>query len=87
MHDTDFVTISTNGRSRIRVDEVQEHLMIPEYPHTKEGDIGIVHFIHCENPILRSTYDLDESSLNKRLCEIFTEVTSHVGSDHYTLFL
>lgn len=33
------------------MDEIQEHLMVPKYPNTKDFDTGIAHFIHCPNPI------------------------------------
>ncbi len=39
--------ISSNGRSKISVEEVIDYSMMPEYPATSEN--GILHFIHCQN--------------------------------------
>jgi hypothetical protein len=47
---TEFgAVISSNGRSKVSVAEVIDHLTMPEYPATSEN--GIAHFIHSGNPI------------------------------------
>lgn len=70
--------VSTNGPQDVLVDEVQEHLVIPEYPDTKESGVGIAHFVHCPNPIPNAVYDLDEASIKRQVSEAFTQVMSSV---------
>src|SRR6267378_1276029 len=41
--------ISSNGKNKVTITEVQEHLMMPDYPETSNE--GVLHFIHSKNPI------------------------------------
>lgn len=69
--------ISANNKAKITVDEIQEHLIMPSYPATKDSgsleDPGILHFIHCSNPI---GPNIDSESINA----IFTKEMSRVCS-------
>jgi hypothetical protein len=64
--------ISSNGRSKISVSEVIDHLVMPEYPATSEN--GILHFIHSENPI--------QSDEKAAIQEAFTREMSKVCTAH-----
>jgi hypothetical protein len=67
--------ISTNNKYKIAINEVEEHILMPPYPATKDSesleDPGILHFIHCSNPISKDT---DLEKINK----IFTREMSRV---------
>jgi hypothetical protein len=64
--------ISSNGQSRTIIHEIQEHLLLPDYPHTSYE--GILHFVHCENP-LKGIDNTDKSSI----CSAFTKFMSGVS--------
>ena len=65
--------ISSNGRSQIAVNEVADHLTIPDYPKTARH--GIVHFIHSRNPIEAT----DETSI----CKTFIKQALNVSSAYF----
>jgi hypothetical protein len=67
--------ISSNGRRKITVSEIQEHLIMPEYPAT--ANEGILHFIHSKNPIQSQSGEL-QAILDKEIYDGFTDVTSKV---------
>lgn len=63
----------------MQVDEVQEHIIVPEYPDTKDFDTRILHFIHYPNPIPPDVQDLDdENEVKSRIGEVFTKFMSQV---------
>lgn len=64
--------ISSNGRSKVTVDEVQEHMVIPDYPHTKDSATGILHIINIENPM--PSGELNSNEVNN----VFTQLMSKV---------
>jgi hypothetical protein len=43
------VLISTNGRSHVYASEIQDHFLVPEYPHTSSE--GILHYISLKEPL------------------------------------
>ncbi|CBF82235.1 predicted protein [Aspergillus nidulans FGSC A4] len=65
--------ISANNKAKITVDEIQEYLIMPSYPATKDSgsleDPGILYFIYCSNPI---GPNIDSESINA----IFTKEIS-----------
>lgn len=68
---TDGTLISTNRRDTVTAYEVQEHLLIPEYPAT--DDNGVLHIIHAStNPF--QDMPSDSGGIN----EIFTQLMSAV---------
>jgi hypothetical protein len=56
---------------KIFINEVQDHITMPEYPHTSSS--GILHFIHSKNPIT----NLEPTT--KELSEAFTREISQVS--------
>lgn len=63
--------ISSNGRSKIKVAQITDQFLVPDYPAT--SDQGIAHFIHCENPIRG---DADGPSVVREACaRIMSKVT------------
>ena len=65
---TSGAIISSNGRSKISVSEVMDHFIMPDYPATSEN--GIIHFIHCQNPIQSE----DKSSIREALSREMSKV-------------
>jgi hypothetical protein len=43
-------TLSSNGRSKVSINEVFDHLDVPYYPKTSLD--GVAHFIHYSSPLL-----------------------------------
>jgi hypothetical protein len=79
-HVQDLVTtqgaiVSSNGQRKITVSEIQEHLIMPEYPAT--ANEGILHFIHSKNP-LQSQSREPQAIPDKELYDGFTDVISKV---------
>lgn len=64
--------VSSNGRSKVIVDEVQEHMVMPDYPHTKDSATGILHIINMENPM--PSGELNSNQVNN----VFTQLMSKV---------
>ena len=54
------VVISSNDQSKITADEVQEHMIMPDYPHTKDSQTGILHIINMENPMPSDVLESDK---------------------------
>lgn len=69
------VIISSNGPHKITATEVQEHLIMPDYPDTSNE--GIVHFIHSKNPMENLSEDTSISETS--LYQAFTTEMSRVG--------
>lgn len=77
---TQGVVISSNGRSRITVSEVQEHSVMPEYPEI--ANEGILHFIHIKNPIespSRDPQDVPEEEVHKAFTKTMSKVIIFCG--------
>ena len=49
----DGVVIASNGKKKVIISEVQDHLDVPEYPITDKN--GVLHFIHIKTQIDRET--------------------------------
>jgi hypothetical protein len=75
------VVISSNGPNAVVVHEVQDHLLLPEYPHT--DDKGIIHFIHCKQPLwneeIYEKYKEDKSGLKNELTRRMIKLVSKVS--------
>ncbi|KAA8642715.1 uncharacterized protein ATNIH1004_002923 [Aspergillus tanneri] len=71
---SDGVVVARNASHKIKVKEIQEHLLIPEYPATAAE--GILHFIHDCNPFpsSRNPNDFSEEEINN----IFTRLMSKI---------
>lgn len=67
--------VSSNGRNKVKIEEVQDHLLIPEYPHTSVE--GILHFIHLARSPLPTP---GSENVTKEIFEMFTQLTSEVSS-------
>lgn len=70
------VVISSNGRSKITADEVQEHMIMPDYPHTKDSQTDILHIINMENPMPSDVLESDKVN------NVFTWLMSKVCSTY-----
>jgi hypothetical protein len=71
------LVISANNHGRIIIDKIQEHVLMPDYPATKDSqslsDPGILHFIHCpKSPI-------PEGTEANKMSSIFTREMSRVS--------
>ncbi|KAL4959544.1 uncharacterized protein BDV14DRAFT_160917 [Aspergillus stella-maris] len=75
------LVVSTNNRSKISIKEIQEHSMMPDYPHTVDSESptepGILHFIHCSNPIPESL-DPTDPKYSEQICNIFSKEMSRI---------
>jgi hypothetical protein len=69
------LTISSNGPNNVSISEFQDHLTIPEYPHTS-GD-GILHFVHLTKDPLRGV-EQNKNSVGR----VFTKLMSEVLHTH-----
>jgi hypothetical protein len=77
------VIISSNGYNKITATEVQEHLIIPDYPDTSNE--GIIHFIHSKNPLQNTS---EETSISETsLHQAFTTEMSRVRTLYNTYFV
>ena len=68
--------MSSNGPKKIVIDEVQEHMMIPDYPHTKDSTTGILHIVHMKNPWQNDT--IPDNPSTSSINNTFTNLMSHV---------
>jgi hypothetical protein len=50
----DGVTVTSNGRFKVKINEIQDHSYIPDYPHTSQR--GILHFIAYAQPIFSADF-------------------------------
>ena len=73
------VVVSSNGPKKIIVDEIQEHMIIPDYPHTKDSAVGILHIVHMKNPWQDGMVPENLSSIN----DTFAKLTSHICFINY----
>jgi hypothetical protein len=73
------IIISSNGPNKITATEVQEHLIMPDYPDTSND--GIVHFVHSKNPMPEDT------SSETSLYQAFTAEMSRVRTLYSTYFV
>lgn len=58
------------------MDEIQEYMIMPDYPHTKDSATGILHIINMENPM--PSGELDSNQVNN----VFTQLMSKVYSTY-----
>lgn len=63
--------ISSNGRENVLAYELQEHLLVPDYPDTDKR--GVLHLIHLKRNPLENLSN-DENAIN----EVFTQLMSSV---------
>jgi hypothetical protein len=63
-------TLCSNGRSKVSINEVFDHLDIPYYPKTSLE--GVVHFVHFSNPLLMN------NTLTSKVYKIAKEQMSKV---------
>lgn len=77
------VIVSGKQRYKILIDEIREHLMVPEYPETKPSDerkqpVGILHFIYLkETPVKKENKEANDpttSEINDAFHSIVSEV-------------
>ena len=68
------VVISSNGWSKITADEVQEHMVMSDYPHTKDSQTNILHIINMKNPMPNDVLESDKVN------NVFTWLMSRVCS-------
>lgn len=50
--------LSSNGRSKVSIDQIYDHIDIPSYPKTSINGVG--HFIHFETPIIQDSSTASE---------------------------
>jgi hypothetical protein len=61
------LVISANNHGQIMIDKIQEHVLMPDYPATKDSqsllDPGILHFIHCLKSLIPEGTEANKISL------------------------
>ena len=73
------IIVSGKRGSRVLINEIREHFLVPEYPETKSSHedkppVGILHFIYIPNPIPKE--EPTPGDINNGFMQIASEVCS-----------
>jgi hypothetical protein len=72
--------LSSNGRSKVSIGQIYDHIDIPSYPKTSINGVG--HFIHFETPIIQDSSTASEIYYiaKRQMSREYSAYTSYIRS-------